>query len=149
MDALTGCWITAALVVALAGLGGCIWVLRESRRQPHPFDGDGFAAFFMLGIGALVALAVGLRRVGGLWSTAGIVAVNVVVQPFCLYLFAAGVYQLAMAFVGWAVYAWRPIPRQEFEVARYRSLRWYCASQGIVGCLFAWWLAYLCLGPLL
>lgn len=149
MDALTVCWIAAALIVALAALGGCVWLVRTTRPETHSFDGYVFASFFLLGIVALVALAVGLGRVGGLWAAAALIAVNVLIQPVCLYLFAGAAYKLGMALAGRVVYAWRVVPFSELQPEEYRSLRRYCLSQGIVGCLFASYLGLCCLGLLL
>jgi hypothetical protein len=148
MDALTVCWITTASVTALAALGGCVWVVRSSRQEPHSMDGYGFAAFFMLGIAALGLLGVGLGRAAGTWATAGILAVNALLQPFCLYLFAACAYKLALALAGRVVYAWRVVPQGEIPPAEYRMVRWYFILQGIVGCLFAFGLSWGCLGLL-
>jgi hypothetical protein len=149
MDALVACWVAAASLIALAALGGGVWALRSSRREPHSFDGFAFAAFFMLGMAALIALAAGLGRTGGPWAAVGILGVNGLVQPGCLYLFAAGAYKLGMALVGRVVYAWRIVPRAEVTSAEHRAMRWYCASQGLVAFLLASGLGWVCLQPLL
>ncbi len=107
-----------------------------------------FAGFLLLGIGALVVLPAGLGRAGGAWAAAGILAVNALVQPFCLYVFAASAYKLGMALAGRLVYAWRVVPRGEIPPAHYRMVRRYFVSQGIIGCLFAAVLAWICLGLL-
>jgi hypothetical protein len=136
-------------LTALAAVGGCLWVVREHRRDPHPFDGDGFAAFVLLGLFALVALVAGLGQAGGSWAAAGLWAVNGVVQPFCLYMLAMAAYKVGMGLAGRAVYAGRVLPRGECDPEKYRSLRRYCVSQGIVGLVFTSWLSWFCLKRLL
>jgi len=148
MDAFAACWLAAAMLMALAALGGFVWVIRSSRRKPSSFDGYVFALCVMLGIAALIALAAGLGRVGGPWAAAGIVAVNLLLQPFCLYLFAASAYKFAMGLAGRAVYAWRVVPGGQVQGRDYQALRWYSVSQGMLGCLLALALSWSCLSLL-
>jgi hypothetical protein len=147
MYALLVAWIVAASVVVLAAGVGCCWVVVQSRRNPHPFDGYGFAGFSLMGIMALVAVALALGRAEGAWVSAALVAVNVVMQPLCLSLFAAGAYKVAMAAAGHVVYAWRTMPPGECPPEAYRALRWYCVMQGVIGCSFAAGLSWLCASP--
>jgi hypothetical protein len=87
MGTLTLLWVCSAALVFLASAAGCCWiVVRAWRGQADSIDGMGFASFFGLGLMALVALAHGLAQVRAPWARAGIVGVNVLVQPFSAYL---------------------------------------------------------------
>jgi hypothetical protein len=149
MDALTMCWIAVALLMALAGLGGCLLVLRSHRREPRSFDGYAFAVFAFPLFTALIALAVGLGRVGGAWAATGIIVINVLVQPLCLYILAGSIYKLVMALAGRVTYAWHVVPMDTWPEQQYRSVRWHCLSQGILGGLFAGGMGGVCFWPLL
>jgi len=150
MDALLLAWILAASVVAVASAVACGWlVARALHGKDEPADGWGFAGFAGLGLLALVALALGLGRVGVRWALLGLVGVNLLMQPFCVYLFAACAYKLLMAALGHVTYAWQSLPRDDCPPQQYQALRWYCVSQGVCGCSFAVGLGWLCLSPLL
>ena len=47
--------------VVLTSLAGCIWVECSTRKNPSSFDGYPFVGFIALGVGALVALGLGLE----------------------------------------------------------------------------------------
>ena len=109
----------------------------------------GFASFLGFGIMALAALAIALGRVGRDWAVVALVAVNLLIQPFCLYLFSAGVYKVLMAALGRVTYAWRTVPCGDDSPEQYRALLWYCVMQGFIVCPCAAGLAWICLRPLL
>lgn len=146
MDALVLLWIIAAAGAAFASIIACAWLLvRALRGAGHPADGLGFASFAGFGILAFVALAFGLERAGTRWAFIALVAVNLLMQPLCLYLLAAGLYKLGMAMAGRVTYAWRIVPAGTCPHEKYRSLKSFCVGQGVVGCLFSLALGWLCL----
>lgn len=127
--------LITATVGLLSSVTICVRVIVYFRDDP--LAGYGFASAFGIGLLALIAIAWDLGRLHESWTIVPIVAINAVMQPFCLYVFVGSAYNLMMALFGRVTYAWQTMPRDACDETRYRVMRVYCAIRGVIGCFVA------------
>jgi len=113
------------------------------RRSPHDrvarfeyaWEGT-FALLFSLASCMSIALVLVLQARSSWLALAGMLIVNLLVQPLAVLFCWAGVRKVTLGLFGQVAYAWRRVPESELASllpSERRGLAWFCVFQGVVG----------------
>jgi hypothetical protein len=162
----TSAWLTAVacgtLAVSAPGLvvsaRSMVRALKRLRRSPDDrvarFEYGWqatFALFNGLAIGMSVALLLVLQTGPSGVALAGVVLVNLLVQPIALLFCWVGFRKVSLGLFGRTAYAWRRVPDSELaglSRSERRGLAWFSVSQGVVALAFGGAMSIGCAGLL-
>ena len=163
----TSMWLTvfAGLILAISvpvlivSARSMARALNRLRRSPDDrmarFESGWQGTFTVLnGLASSLCVAVLLVDLAGPsgLALAGVVIVNLLVQPVALLVCWVGVRKVALGLSGRLAYAWRLVPESELTGLRHserRRLAWFCVFQGGMALAFGALLVVSCAGLLI
>jgi hypothetical protein len=140
--------VMATLFAGVMALG--IWHDRSLRAAlDNPASGWCGALVLFFGVLALVNAAALLGHQEEPWRGVALVAINLLVQPVCGLLVAAGGHMFVNGVFGRLTYQFRVVPREAFDPLTYRQSTRARTIVGLLGVAFFGGLGAVCLWPLL